>query len=207
VKKRFVSPLLCAWFAAGVSLPLFVQPVNAEWRAGHGTYFAGCNLLSPIPSFLPVPGNTLFSVLANLECGLGLSGGRELNRCHALELRLALGPNSRSETIVNAQLYYNFFLMRRLNLPMKGLYCGGGVRYWDLYNDLTGVHRNNIAGQVDMGYRFGIFGPAYIDVRLSEITAVYSWLSAEHTVGGWATLADRSLPKSPLASIDLGVKF
>ena len=172
------------------------QSAAAEKRAGQAgvkPYFAGFNLLSPFPSFLPVPGNTLFSVLSNLECGLGLSGGMIMNNCHAFELRLALGPNSRSETIFHSQIYYNFFLIRRLNLRMKGLYTGGGLRYWDLYNDLTGVHRNNIAGQIDAGYRFRVKGPAYIDLRTSEIVAVYSWLSADHTTGGWATLAEGSV--------------
>jgi hypothetical protein len=180
---------------------------TASKHAGEKLYFAGCNLLSPVPALLPVPGSTLFSVLSNLECGFGVSGGTMINRCHAVELRLALGPNSRSETIFNTQIYYNFFLMRRLNMRMKGLYLGGGMRYWDLYNGLTKVHRNNMAGQIDLGYRFRVYRPLYVDLRMSEIVAMYSWLSAEHTLGGWATLASSSLPKSPLVSIDLGIRL
>jgi hypothetical protein len=180
---------------------------NAPKQVSEKPYFAGYNLLSPFPAFLPVPGNTLFSVLSNLECGLGLSGGMIMKNVHAMELRLSLGPNSRTETIFNAQVYYNFYPMRSFQLRMKGLYVGTGLRYWDLFNGLTEVHRNNVAGEIDLGYRFGLKGSFYIDVRVSEIAAVYSWLSAEHTDGGWATLANPSLPKSPLFSIDVGIRL
>jgi hypothetical protein len=217
VADRSVPVIPARFPARSVIFSLAVMTVMTSiWPAGaankaetlpENRFFAGVNLLSPFPSFLPVPGNTLFSVLSNLECGLGVSGGMMVNRCHALELRMALGPNSRSETIFNTQMYYHFFLARHFGWSMEGLYGGAGIRYWDLYNDLTGIHRNTFAGEIDIGYRFGLRGPFYIDLRAGMITAVYSWLSEAHTTGGWATIADPSLPKSPLLSLDFGMKF
>jgi hypothetical protein len=201
-QRLLASVLLSISLAAGIP-PVFAGESKAELRS----YFAGTNLFSPLPGMLPTPGNSLFSLLSNLECGLGLSGGMVVKECHALELRCAFGPNSREEAIFHSQAYYNFFPMQRFHLRMKGLYCGCGLRYWDLYNDLTDVHRNNVAGQADLGYRFKVWNPLYLDLRLSEIVAVYSWLSADHTVGGWATLFDRSLPRIPLLSVDVGVKL
>jgi len=170
-------------------------------------YFIGCNVLAPFPSFLPVPGNTIFSVLSNLECGLGLSGGTAIKEYHSIELRLALGPNSRSELIFNSQAYYNFFPMRCFEFRMKGFYAGTGIRYWDLYHTLTGIHRNNLAGEIDVGYRFHLKGPTYLDLRLNEIVTVYSWLSQEHTLPGWASVFGKSLPKNPLLSLDFGLQL
>jgi hypothetical protein len=207
IKQTVVPAITLIMFSIGLPAIASGSETSPNISSYGQPYFIGCNVLSPFPSFLPVPGNTIFSVLSNLECGLGVSGGMVIDRSHALELRLALGPNSRSETIFNMQAYYNFFLMRHLGWRMKGLYTGSGIRYWDLFNGLTDIHRNNVAGEIDLGYRFGVRGPFYIDLRASEIAAVYSWLSAEHTVGGWATLADKSLPKVPLLSVDLGFTF
>lgn len=168
--------------------------------------FVGTNVLSPVPALVPVPFKTLLSVASNLETGAALSAGVILERRHLLELRLAFGPNSDAELIFHGQTYYGFFPMRALSLPLPGLYVGAGLRYWDLYNELTAVHRHNLAGAVAAGYRFE-WSRVYLDLRAHGMLAVYSWLSEEHSLGGWSTVADASLPKVPLLSVDFGVRW
>lgn len=201
MKKHHANALsgcVCALLVGFASLP--------AWGAGdNAPGFVGVNLLSPLPALSPVPLSTLGSVLANLEPGLGVQGGVLLGDVHALEGRLSFGPNSDAELLFSTQLYESFYLLRALQHNPRGLYLGGGVRYWDLYNQLTDVHRNNLGMALSVGYRFDL-GRLYLDLRLHEIGLVYTWTSDEHTLPGLATLADPWLPRVPVFSVDLGME-
>jgi hypothetical protein len=188
-------------FAAGGSTGL------ARINATEKNRFAGINIFSPAAAMLPVPGSTLFSVLSNLECGIGISGGFVAKETHSFEGRLSLGSNSRAETIFNTQVFYNFYLMRHLGWRGRGLYVGMGVRYWDLYNELTDIHRHNFADELALGYRFNLPKSLYLDLRMNEITTVYTTTSDPHILGGWSSIFGPSLPKAPLLSLDFGIRF
>lgn len=166
----------------------------------------GINLLSPAAALLPVPLSTFSSVLANLEPGVAASVGADLGEWTSLEVRGSFGPNSDTEQVFGAQLGGRFHFCRALRWGPDGAYVGGGARWWDLSNQLTGVHRRNVAGTVTLGHRWN-FGSVYFDARAHELLAIYTWSTDPHTEPGGATLADPWLPKVPLFSFDLGFNF
>lgn len=166
----------------------------------------GVNLLSPAPALLPVPLSTFSAVLANLEPGVAAAVGMDLGELSSLEARGSFGPNSNTELLFGAQVAGRFHLCRALQWGPEGLYVGGGVRWWDLSNQLTGVHRRNLAAAIAAGHRWH-FGSLYFDARVHEILALTTWSTEAHTKAASATLLDPWLPKIPLFSFDLGIVF
>jgi hypothetical protein len=114
--------------------------------------------------------SVLPTVLFNQEAGVALAAGWSAES-GLVEARLALGNSNSTYFVAQVQLGASWFLGETLGWMQRGPYLGGSLRYWDLVQVYSGVQTHNLAPMIHMGWWIDI-GPAFLDIRLSQVFAV-----------------------------------
>lgn len=146
------------------------------------------------------------------RCGvrtLAVCGGYFLNSHQAIETRLSLGNVHQMAFVGQLHLGTNYFILDKLNIMNKGLYCGGYLKFWDYYNKLTEIHFFNVVPYLTIGY-WHEFEPIILDFRINQTLAIFSWSSLEHTSSGsdwffspWPAF----VPVLPTITFTVGYRF
>lgn len=97
------------------------------------------------------------------------------------ELRFSVGNVHQVATVTQLHLGSNWFFNQQKD--KTGFYAGAFFKYWQYHNRLTKIDFENISPYITVGNKW-IVNNYFIDIRLNQSIATYSWSSKENTKAG-----------------------
>lgn len=190
--------------------PVGVATTNNKGSEPHPSWFIGTNPIAVLAAFQWEDNvKRYMPVVAGLECGFSLTGGYFRSPKQMLETRFAAGNIHQIARVVQWHLGMNYFPLKKNHRWFNDFYLGGFFKFWDYTNRYTKIHFYNIAPYLTLGYLFDL-KPIFVDVRLNQTVAVYSWSNLKHSSAGMDWFLSpwpKFLPVMPSLTFSLAWRF
>jgi hypothetical protein len=182
-KTALLFFMVCLSGVSSLDAEESVPPARPLWYAG----------INPIALGQFLPGNispvvTAIGFLSGAESGIALYGGREVERGHALEIRLSTGPLNQVWWDTQAQAGWLWYPCEMWLGWEGGPVAGIFLRNIGLANRFTGVWVLSLVPEINIGWRFWA-RPVAVDLRLGWNACALSWSTMPRTRPGidWIT--------------------
>ena len=167
--------------------------------------FSGIQLAaSPNEQLAGIVYSVAMGISSNFEYGLSINVGYFVTSKDYLQTRVSTGSADPTWWISQVHLGYQRYLGE------TDFYLGTMAKCWDRCNRLTGVHYFDLVPYLTAGWTPGLGRSLFLDLRLSQTVATYSFSSLDGSKGkaGWLfSHVPTLMPYHPCVSLDLGYRF
>lgn len=145
--------------------------------------FVGVNIISPFAELDDQLSGKILPLLSNMESGLSIIAGININRYNSLESKLVLGSATDLYDVYQFHFGYNFYILKYLGSNLTGTYTGIFLKHISLNNNMTDISYNSLIPYITLGYRFDIKN-YFIDLRINQTIYAISYSNREDTKTG-----------------------
>jgi len=159
---------------------------NSSFEKSVSKMFISTNVIAPFSAINPKADNfdsqfnallykTITGISTNFEIGFNLNFGYKFVKEQLFEVRLSTGYAD--PVYYLNQIHFGYFF----NYKNTDWYFGPSIKLWDVGNTFTTIHFYHIIPYVSAGYMFQLKSYFFLDLRLSQSLAIFSWSSLSNS--------------------------